>query len=410
MTVLERFLQYIAIETTSDPDSNTCPSTATQMILGNQLVSELKALGLDDASIDKNGYVMATLPANTSKDVPVIGFIAHLDTAPDLTTKDIAPRIVNQYDGSEIVLNEDKKIYLSPKDYPELKDYIGQDLVVTNGLTLLGADDKAGVAEIMSAIDYLTSHPEIIHGTIKVAFTPDEEIGRGADYFDVKAFGADYAYTMDGGPIGELEYESFNANNLDITIHGRNVHPGYAKDRMINSMEIAMELHGMLPVAEKPQYTSGYEGFFHLHAMKGNEETSSLSYLIRDHDRTLFEKRKKLIQDSVAYFNSKYGAGTAELAMNDMYYNMGEKIKPVYQIVELAKNVMLDLDIEPIVRPIRGGTDGSRLSFMGLPCPNIFAGGHNFHGKHEFIPVPSMDKAVAVILGIIDRFVNEEGI
>jgi tripeptide aminopeptidase len=300
-------------------------------------------------------------------------------------------------------LNEAKNIVLSPESYPSLLNYVGQDLVVTNGLTLLGADDKAGLAEIMSAAAYFTSNPDVAHGTIKIAFTPDEEIGRGADHFDVEKFGADYAYTLDGGEIGELEYESFNANNVHITIHGQNVHPGSAKDKMVNSMQIAMELDRMLPQAQRPQYTEGYEGFFHLQDMTGTVEETKMFYILRDHDRSLFEKRKALLKSSVDLLNQQYGEGTIDVDMKDMYYNMGEKIEPVYDIVENAKEVMIDLGIEPIIRPIRGGTDGSRLSFMGLPCPNIFAGGHNFHGKHEFVPVQSMEKAVEVIKGIVAK-------
>jgi tripeptide aminopeptidase len=401
MTVLERFLKYIAVPTTSDEESTTCPSTPNQKVLGQMLVGELQGMGIQDVYMDDKGYVMATIPSNIDKKVPTIGFIAHIDTAPDLTTVGIEPRVVKDYDGSVICLNEAKNIVLSPESYPSLLGYVGQDLVVTNGLTLLGADDKAGVAEIMSAAAYFTSNPDVAHGTIKIAFTPDEEIGRGADHFDVEKFGAEYAYTLDGGEIGELEYESFNANNVHITIHGQNVHPGSAKDKMVNSMQIAMELDRMLPQAQRPQYTEGYEGFFHLQDMKGTVEETKMFYILRDHDRSLFEKRKALLKSSVALLNQQYGEDTIDLDMKDMYYNMGEKIEPVYNIVEDAKEVMIELGIEPIIRPIRGGTDGSRLSFMGLPCPNIFAGGHNFHGKHEFVPVQSMEKAVEVIKGIV---------
>lgn len=404
MNVLDRFLKYIAVETTSEESSMTCPSTKGQLELGAILVEELKAMGLEDANMDDNGYVMATLPSNMDKEVPTIGFIAHMDTAPDLTTKDINPRIVKNYDGGDVILNEELDIVLSPTDFPEMAVYAGQDLVVTDGKTLLGADDKAGVAEIMTAIATLVENPEIKHGTIKVGFTPDEEIGRGADKFDVERFNADYAYTLDGGPIGELEYESFNANNPKLVIHGRNVHPGYAKDRMINSMDIMMELHGMLPVADKPQFTAGYEGFFHQTFITGSVEQTSTGYIIRDHDRTKFEARKQLLVDAVDFINKKYGEGTVDLEMKDSYYNMGEKIEPVFHIVDIVKDVMEDLGIEPLVHPIRGGTDGSRLSYMGLPCPNIFAGGHNFHGKHEFVPVQSMEKAVDVVVGIVKAF------
>ena len=403
MTVLERFLKYIAVPTTSDEESTICPSTPNQKVLGQMLVGELQGMGIQDVYMDDNGYVMATIPSNIDKEVPTIGFIAHIDTAPDLTTVGTEPRVVKDYDGSVICLNEAKNIVLSPESYPSLLGYVGQDLVVTNGLTLLGADDKAGVAEIMSAAAYFTSNPDVAHGTIKIAFTPDEEIGRGADHFDVEKFGAEYAYTLDGGEIGELEYESFNASDVHITIHGQNVHPGSAKNKMVNSMQIAMELDRMLPQAQRPQYTEGYEGFFHLQDMKGTVEETKMYYILRDHDRSLFEKRKALLKSSVALLNQQYGEGTIDLDMKDMYYNMGEKIEPVYDIVENAKEVMIELGIEPIIRPIRGGTDGSRLSFMGLPCPNIFAGGHNFHGKHEFVPVQSMEKAVEVIKGIVAK-------
>ncbi len=403
MTVLERFLKYIAVPTTSDEESTTCPSTPNQKVLGQMLAEELQEMGIQDVSMDENGYIMATIPSNVDKEVPTIGFIAHMDTAPDLTTVGTEPRVVKDYDGSAICLNEAKNIVLSPQSYPSLLDYVGQDLVVTNGLTLLGADDKAGVAEIMTAAAYFTSNPDVAHGTIKIGFTPDEEIGRGADHFDVEKFGAEYAYTLDGGEIGELEYESFNANNVHITIHGQNVHPGSAKDKMVNSMQIAMELDRMLPQAQRPQYTEGYEGFFHLQDMTGTVEETKMFYILRDHDKSLFEKRKALLKSSVALLNQQYGEGTIDVDMKDMYYNMGEKIEPVYDIVENAKEVMIELGIEPIIRPIRGGTDGSRLSFMGLPCPNIFAGGHNFHGKHEFVPVQSMEKAVEVIKGIVAK-------
>ena len=403
MTVLERFLKYIEVPTTSDEESTTCPSTPNQKVLGQMLVEELQSMGIQDVSMDENGYIMATIPSNVDKEVPTIGFIAHMDTAPDLTTVGIEPRVVKDYDGSVICLNEAKNIVLSPESYPSLLNYVGQDLVVTNGLTLLGADDKAGVAEIMMAAAYFTSNSDVAHGTIKIGFTPDEEIGRGADHFDVEKFGAEYAYTLDGGEIGELEYESFNANNVHITIHGQNVHPGSAKDKMVNSMQIAMELDRMLPEAQRPQYTESYEGFFHLQDMTGTVEETKMFYILRDHDRGLFEKRKALLKSSVALLNQQYGEGTIDLDMKDMYYNMGEKIEPVYDIVENAKEVMIELGIEPIIRPIRGGTDGSRLSFMGLPCPNIFAGGHNFHGKHEFVPVQSMEKAVEVIKGIVAK-------
>lgn len=407
MTVLERFLRYIEVPTTSSEASETCPSTPNQKILSQMLVDELLAMGIRDANMDENGYVMATIPSNLDREVPTIGFISHVDTAPDLTTVGIQPRVVENYDGSVITLNEEHGIHLSPDDFPKLSNYMGNDLVVTNGLTLLGADDKAGVAEIMTAAAYFMKNPEVPHGTIRIGFTPDEEIGRGADKFDVERFNADFAYTMDGGEIGELEYESFNANNTYVTIHGRNVHPGTAKDRMINSMEIAQELNSMLPQAERPQYTTGYEGFFHLHDFRGNVEETKLFYLLRDHDREKFEQRKTVFRSAVNHLNLKYGEGTVVADMRDMYFNMGEKIEPVFEIVDIAKEVMTDLGIEPIIKPIRGGTDGSRLSFEGLPCPNIFTGGHNYHGKHEFIPVQSMEKSVEVIKGIVGKFAEK---
>jgi len=404
MNVLDRFLKYIAIETTSDETSETCPSSPNQLVLGQMLVNELLEMGLTDAILDKNGYVMATLPSNVDQDIPIIGFISHMDTAPDLTTKNINPRVITNYNGEAVILNEELNIVLSPEDFPEMVNYKGQDIVVTDGTTLLGADDKAGIAEIMSAIAILVENPDMKHGTIKIAFTPDEEIGRGADLFDIKKFGAKYAYTLDGGPIGELEFENFNANNIKIKVHGRNVHPGYAKNRMINSMEIIQELHAMLPKNEKPEFTSGYEGFFHQTHINAMVEESSTGYILRDHSREKFEAKKVLIENIVAFLNKKYGEGTVDLEMKDSYYNMNEKIKPVYHIVEIAKQAMIDLSIEPLTSPIRGGTDGARLSFMGLPCPNIFAGGHNFHGKYEFVPVQSMEKAVDVILGIINAY------
>ena len=407
MTVLERFLKYIVIPTTSNEASNTCPSTPNQLILGQMLVDELLEMGITDAAMDDNGYIMATIPSNIDKEVPTMGFISHMDTAPDLSTEGIEPRIVTAYDGKAIVLNQEHKIILNPEDFPGMLDYVGQDLVVTNGLTLLGADDKAGVAEIMTAAAYFMANPELPHGTIKIGFTPDEEIGRGADLFDVAKFGAEFAYTLDGGPIGELEFESFNANNTNVTIHGRNVHPGSAKDRMINALEIAQELNGLLPKAERPQFTTGYEGFYHMHNLNGSVEEAKMFYLIRDHDKAKFEQRKAVFRSAVDHLNLKYGQGTVEADMNDMYYNMGEKIKPVYEIVDVARDVMVALDIEPIIKPIRGGTDGARLSFEGLPCPNIFAGGHNFHGKHEFVPVKSMEMAVEVIKGIVSAFANK---
>lgn len=404
MTVLDRFLNYIKVETTSHEASNTCPSTPGQLVLGKQLVEELQAMGIKDAHMDENGYIMATIESNIDKDVPVIGFISHLDTAPDLTTKGISPRIVKNYDGSVITLNEEHGIALSPETFPDMLNHIGDDLVVTNGLTLLGADDKAGVAEIMTMADRLMNNPDIKHGTIKIGFTPDEEIGRGADKFDVEKFGATYAYTMDSGKIGEIEYESFNADNPIITFNGRNVHPGYAKNKMISSIEISHEFHAMLPPADRPQYTADREGYFYLHHIEGIVEKTTAIYLVRDHDNAKFEARKQLITDAINFLNAKYGEGTVEIQWRHMYNNMGEKIRPVMEIVDIAKEAMLEHGITPLERPIRGGTDGARLSFMGLPTPNIFAGGHNFHGKHEFVPVQSMEKAVDVMITIIEKF------
>ncbi|MDA3847245.1 MAG: peptidase T [Vallitaleaceae bacterium] len=403
MTVTERFMKYIMIPTTSDESSEVCPSTPNQKVLAQLLVDELLALGVSDAHMDQNCYVMATIPSNLDTSVDTIGFISHLDTATDLPTVGINPRIIENYHGNVITLNEIEGTILSPHDFPELADYVGQDLIVTDGTTLLGADDKAGIAEIMTMAETLMKNPGIPHGTIKIGFTPDEEIGRGANFFDVVKFGADYAYTLDGGPIGELEFESFNANNLKITIQGRNVHPGSAKNQMINSMEIMQELHSMLPKEQKPQYTDGYEGFFHQLYIKGSVDHTETAYILRDHDKYLFEQKKELIINIVDYLNKKYGLGTVELDMKDMYYNMGEMIQPVYHIVDIAKEAMIELGIEPIIKPIRGGTDGARLSYMGLPCPNIFAGGHNFHGRHEFIPIQSMEMAVKTILKIIEK-------
>lgn len=406
MTVLERFLTYIKIETTSHKASNTCPSTSGQLILAKMLVEELLALGLKDAKVDKNGYVMATLESNTQKDIPNIGFIAHMDTAPDITTKNINPRIVKDYDGNVIILNKDLNIELSPNDFPELLLYIGQDIIVTDGTTLLGSDDKSGIAEIMTAIEYITNHSEFEHGTIKIGFTPDEEIGRGADLFDVDKFNAKYAYTLDGGQIGELEYESFNACDATLIFNGRNVHPGHAKNKMINSMDIAQELHAMLPSTQKPQFTENYEGFFHQLYIEGTVETTKTAYIIRDHDLNKFQNRKSLMSAAVDFLKNKYGTNTVELTIKDSYYNMSEKIKPVYEIVKIAEKAIIDLGIKPLIKPIRGGTDGSRLSYMGLPCPNIFIGGHNFHGKYEFVPIQSMEKSVQVIVGIVKEFVK----
>lgn len=401
MDITERFLKYVAFATTSDENTGLTPSTPGQMDFARYLVDELKSIGLHDAAVDENGYVFATLPATATASKPTIGFIAHMDTSPDMSGKHVQPRIVSNYDGGDIVLNADDGCVLSPKQFPELLQYVGQDLIVTNGRTLLGADDKAGIAEIMCAVEYLVSHPEIEHGTVRVAFTPDEEIGQGAHHFDVAKFAADWAYTIDGGEIGELEYENFNAASAKVTIKGRNVHPGYAKRKMLNSMRVAQQFVSMLPRLETPEHTDGYDGFYHLIAMNGNVEQTVLTYIIRDHDRTRFESRKDEMNHLVRKINAEYGEGTAEVELKDQYYNMREKIEPVMHIVDLAVEAMKQADVKPNVRPIRGGTDGAQLSFMGLPCPNIFAGGHNFHGRYEFVPIRSMQKASEVILNII---------
>ncbi len=401
MTLTERFLKYVTFATTSDDTTGLTPSTPGQMIFANFLVEELKAIGLKDAEVDKNGYVMATLPANSDKELPTLGFIAHLDTAPDMTGKHVQPRIMEKYNGNDILLNAEDAIVLSTEQFPELKLYVGQDLIVTNGRTLLGADDKAGIAEIMTAMDYLVKHPEIKHGKVRVAFTPDEEIGQGPHHFDVEKFGADWAYTMDGGEIGELEYENFNAASAKITFKGRNVHPGYAKHKMLNSMRVAHQFATMLPRHETPEHTENYEGFYHLVGMQGDVESSTLTYIIRDHDRARFESRKAEIQHLVNKINAEFGAGTASVELKDQYYNMREKIEPVMHIIDLAFAAMEAAGVKPQVKPIRGGTDGAQLSFKGLPCPNIFAGGHNFHGRYEFVPIQSMEKATEVILNIV---------
>lgn len=397
----ERFIRYTKINTQSDESSATCPSTSGQLVLANVLVNEMRELGLQDVSIDDNGYIMATLPGNIDKKVPVIGFLAHLDTSPDYSAINVNPKLIT-YTGKEIVLNEEKNLILSPSEFPDLNLYTGQTLITTDGTTLLGADDKAGVAEIITAMEYLISHPEIKHGPVRIAFTPDEEIGRGADKFDVQKFGADFAYTVDGGPVGELEYENFNAAKAKITVKGFNVHPGTAKNKMKNSMLIAMEFNSMLPAAEKPEHTDGYEGFFHLIQVNGSVEETTLSYIIRDHNPLLFQDRKELLSKITNYLNLKYGTQTITLELKDQYYNMKEKIEPVFHIIEMARKAMESCGITIKEVPIRGGTDGSRLSFMGLPCPNLFAGGHNFHSRFEFVPVKSMEKAVEVIVKIIE--------
>lgn len=403
-SVVDRFIRYAKIFTESDPDSDTFPSNSRQLDLARLLVEELKQIGMVDISLDENGYVMATLPANV-ENAPAIGFIAHMDTSPDMTGENVNPQIVN-YQGGDILINAEKNIVLSPRDFPILNKYVGQTLITTDGNTLLGADDKAGVAEIMAAVEFLAQHPEIPHAAIRVGFTPDEEIGRGADRFDVGKFNADFAYTMDGGEIGELQYENFNAANAKIFIQGRNVHPGTAKNQMINALQIAINLHQMLPPHLRPEHTDHYEGFFHLTEIKGNVEAAEMRYIIREHDRQKFEDMKAILLRAIQYQNEIYGPDRIKVDLRDSYYNMKEIILPVTHIIELAKRAMLDLGVTPIIRPVRGGTDGARLSYMGLPCPNIFNGGHNYHGRYEFIPVESMEKAVQVIVRIAELAVQ----
>ncbi|MFV0471248.1 MAG: peptidase T [Paludibacteraceae bacterium] len=402
MNITNRFLKYVSFTTTSDENTKLTPSTPGQMIFAHYLVEELKSIGLQEIELDKNGYIMATLPSNTEKNVPTIGFISHMDTSPDMSGKNVKPQIIENYDGRDILLNEEKVIVLETEKYPEILFYKGQDIITTDGTTLLGADDKAGIAEIISAMEYLTAHPEIKHGKIRIAFTPDEEIGQGADHFDVPKFGAEWAYTMDGGQIGELEYENFNAASAKVTITGLNVHPGYAKGKMKNSMRIAMQFVNMLPHSETPEHTEEYEGFYHLTNVEGTVENTKLNYIIRDHDSDRFERRKKEMRHLVNKINTEFGKDTAYLELKDQYYNMREKIEPVRHIVDLAFEAMKANDVEPLVKPIRGGTDGARLSFEGLPCPNIFAGGHNFHGRFEYLPIRSMEKAMMVIVKIAE--------
>lgn len=402
--LIERLTRYAKVETQSNEDSETCPSTPGQLTLAHMLVEELKEIGMSDVTVDENGYVMATLPANTDKNVPTIGFLAHVDTATDFTGAGVNPQVVEGYDGNDIVLNKNLNVVLSPKEYPNLKNYVGHTLITTDGTTLLGADNKAGIAEIMTAMEYLIKHPEIKHGKVRVAFTPDEEIGRGPQKFDVEAFNAKFAYTVDGGPLGELQYESFSAAAAKITFKGNNIHPGTAKGKMINSGKIAMAFNSMLPAEEAPEYTEGYEGFYHLISVNGDVEKTTLYYIIRDFDRDNFNKRKATIEAIVAEFRAKYGEANIILDMNDQYYNMREKIEPVREIVDIAHKAMTNLGIEPIIEPVRGGTDGSQLSYMGLPTPNIFTGGENFHGKFEFISVENMEKASKVIVEILRLF------
>lgn len=399
-------MKYVSFDTQSDELTRLTPSTPGQMVFAQFLKSELESLGLEEITLDEHGYLFATLPANTDRKVPTIGFIAHMDTSPDMSGKNVNPRIVKNYDGKDIVLNSEEKIVLSPSQFPELLDHKGEDLIVTDGKTLLGADDKAGIAEIVSAIVYLKEHPEIKHGKIRIGFNPDEEIGEGAHKFNVDQFGCDWAYTMDGSEVGELEFENFNAAGAKVIFKGRNVHPGYAKNKMINSIRVANRFMAMLPEKETPEHTEGYEGFYHLVGVQGTVEQTTVSYIIRDHDRDCFEKRKKEMEHLVAKINEEYGEGTATLEMRDQYYNMREKIEPVMHIIDTAFEAMKQAGIEPKVKAIRGGTDGAQLSFKGLPCPNIFAGGLNFHGRYEFVPVQSMEKAKDVIIKIAELVVK----
>jgi tripeptide aminopeptidase len=403
--IIDRFLRYVKIDTQSDPASESTPSTEKQWDLAYKLAEELKEIGMKEVTIDDNAYIMATLPGNSEKEIPTIGFIAHFDTTPDYSGTNVKPQIIEDYDGGDIVLNLAAKIVLSPYNFEELLEYKGQTLITTDGTTLLGADDKAGIAEIITAMEYLIEHPEIKHGDIKVGFTPDEEIGRGAHKFDVEKFGADWAYTLDGSQIGELEYENFNAASAKVTVKGISVHPGYAKGKMVNAISIANEFMNVLPPEETPQYTEGREGFFHIHHMHGDIEHAEFELIIRDHDKDQFERRKQLLHDILKTLNELYG-NCLEMDLKDQYYNMREKVEPVMHIVDIAKEAMEAVGIQPIIKPIRGGTDGSQLSYMGLPCPNIFAGGHNFHGKYEYVPVESMQKAVEVIVKICEITAN----
>ncbi|MDR0604296.1 MAG: peptidase T [Bacteroidales bacterium] len=406
--LLNRFLRYIAIDTQSDPNSETIPSVATQLVFAQQLVKELKGIGIEEVSLDRYGYVMAKIPANTKKKVPAIGFIAHIDTSPSMDGECVNPKLIENYDGKSIVINSDRNIVLDTKIFPELLSYKGQTLIHTDGTTLLGADDKAGIAEIMTAMEYILQHPEIEHGLICIAFTPDEEIGTGIDNFDVQKFGADYAYTIDGGGVGELEYENFNAAVVDIDIQGLDIHPGTAKGKMINSQLIAMEIENLLPPRQKPEYTDGYEGFFLLTHLNGSIEHTRMQYIIRDHDREKFEEKKQLLFSVIDKLNEKYGQHLITYTSRDQYYNMREKVEEVKFIVTVAEQAMKEAGIMPVIIPIRGGTDGSRLSFMGLPCPNIFTGGHNFHGKYEYVVLESMEKAVNTIINILKRYGENE--
>jgi len=404
--ILERFLRYVKVDTQSDSDSLEYPSSKKQLIFAEMLVEELKQIGLTEISIDNHGYVMATLHSNIEKKIPVIGFLSHMDTSPDMSGANVNPMVVYNYNGEDILLNKTMGLVLKTSDFPEIKQYKGQTIITTDGTTLLGADDKAGIAEIITAIEYLVSHPEIKHGTIMTGFTPDEEVGRGMDFFDIKKFGAEYAYTIDGGEIGELEYENFNAAKALINIQGRNIHPGSAKDKMINSLMVAKEFIDMLPVGQRPEFTTDYEGFFHLTKIEGTVESAVIEYIIRDHDRHKFEDKKALINEIASLLNRKYTDGTVKPEIKDQYFNMREKIEPVFHIVEIARKAIEDVGIKAKTAPVRGGTDGSRLSYMGIPCPNIFTGGHNFHGKFEYIPLESMVAATNVIIRIVTLYAD----
>jgi len=400
--VVDKFIKYVQFDTESDTQTGLTPSTPGQMVLAKELVKELEEMGMSEVSLDQNGYVMAVLPSNIDKEVPTVGFVAHMDTSPDFTGKNVKPQFVENYDGGDIVLNKEQNITMKVSDFPDLKMYKGQTLITTDGTTLLGADDKAGVAEIMAAVEYLINHPEIKHGPVHIGFTPDEEIGQGADFFNVEKFGADFAYTLDGGEIGELQYENFNAAYAEVSFKGRNVHPGMAKDKLINSMHIMQEFAAQLPKEEVPERTENYEGFYHLLGMEGSVENSKLQYIIRDFDMDAYNIRKEKFETICKELQTKHGEESVALQMKDQYFNMREKVEPVKYIVDIAEQAMKDVGVTPMVIPIRGGTDGSRLSYMGLPCPNIFAGGHNFHGRFEYVPVDSMQKAVDVILKVVD--------
>lgn len=402
--VTDRFLRYVSMDTQSMDDQEAYPSTEKQRTLAAVLAEELISLGAADVSVDAYSYVTATIPATTDKEIPVLGLISHMDTSPACSGKDIKPQIIRNYDGKDILLNKESGLTMRISEFPELQNYMGNDLITTDGTTLLGADDKAGVAEIMTMAEYLLAHPEIPHGTIRIGFTPDEEVGRGTDFFDVKGFGAEVAYTVDGGQLGELEYENFNAATAKIRIHGISIHTGSAKGKMVNALHVGMEFHSMLPVFENPAFTEGYEGFFHLDSINGGVELAEMKYLIRDHDMNLFNRKKETMQKIAAYLNEKYGAGTVELKIIDSYFNMREKVEPHIYLVDIATDAMKEISVEPIIRPIRGGTDGARLSFKGLPCPNLCTGGHNFHGRYEYISIQSMEKVVELLLKIVERF------